>query len=161
MQDALKAQPAGMFDVVVSASATAKAHGSAAIAQLLTLAKPGGSVVLQEPVSSSATAAVSQSRDIHKLQHVNRKCSSRFLAPPQAHSLFGKLLHAVVQDVSSLEKLQQQALLGGLTQGATTAALSLPLPPALAGIEGIRLAAVSPNRSRPVASCPFDRGLTC
>lgn len=50
-------------------------------------------------------------------------------------------LHA--QGVSSLEKLQQQALLCGLTQGVPTAALTLPLPAALAGLEGIQLAAVS------------------
>lgn len=48
-----------------------------------------------------------------------------------------------MQDVSSPEKLQQQALLGGLTQGAATQAYALLLSPALAGREGIQSAAVS------------------
>jgi hypothetical protein len=56
-------------------------------------------------------------------------------------NLRNAFLHA--QGVGSLEKLQQQALLCGLTQGTTTAALTLPLPPALAGVDGIQLAAVS------------------
>ena len=57
------------------------------------------------------------------------------------HDTMQRRLHA--QGVSSLEKLQQQALLCGLTQGVPTAALTLPLPAALAGLEGIQLAAVS------------------
>ncbi len=48
-----------------------------------------------------------------------------------------------MQDVSSPEKLQQQALLGGLTQGAATQAYALLLAPALAGREGVQSAAVS------------------
>jgi hypothetical protein len=103
-QAALKAQTAGTFDVVVSASAAGQAHDAAVTAQLLVLTKPGGTVVLQEPVSSGSSSSAA--------------------------------------GVSSLEKLQQQALLCGLTQGAPTAALTLPLPPALAGLEGIQLAAV-------------------
>lgn len=56
MQAARKAQPAGAFDVVVSASAAGQAHDAAVTAQLLALTKPGGTVVLQEPVSSGSSS---------------------------------------------------------------------------------------------------------
>jgi len=46
---------AGTFDAVVSLSAFAKAHSVQTVGQLLALAKPGASVTLQEPVSSSPT----------------------------------------------------------------------------------------------------------